>query len=441
MELLEELRERGLIHQIAEHEEAPLGKLLETPQCVYVGFDPSASSLHVGNLIPLLGLKRFQEAGHRVIALAGGATGMVGDPSGRSLERNLLTEDQLHENLASIRVQLERILDFSGSGAELVDNLDWTRGVGFLDFLRDIGKHFTVNSMLRKDSVKGRLDRAGEGISFTEFSYMLLQAFDFYWLSREKGCTIQIGGSDQWGNITAGVDLIRRKLGKKAYGLTLPLLTNSDGSKFGKSAGGAVWLDPRRTSPFAFRQFWFNTADADVMRYLRYFTFLPLAELAELEREVQAGSEPNAAQRRLAQVMTAMVHGDEEAQKVEKAAEVLFSKDADLRRVPVEYLGDAFAGAPVTDLNRECFAGEGMGWLDLVIAAVPDDKGETLSKAGARRLIEQSSLALNSTKLNETEARVTAADLLGDRYIVIRKGKRHYFLVRALSGATAVADS
>ena len=431
MDFLDELQARGLIHQIAEHEEVPLRKLLETPQVVYAGFDPTATSLHVGNLIPLLGLKRFQAAGHKVLALAGGATGMVGDPGGRSSERNLLTEADLHRNLTAIKGQIERVLDFTDGKAQLVDNLDWTRDVTLLEFLRDIGKHFPVKTMIAKDSVKDRLGRDGEGISFTEFSYMLLQSFDFFWLFKEHGCAIQIGGSDQWGNITAGTDLIRRKLQKKAYGLTCPLLTNSDGSKFGKSAGNAVWLDPQRTSPFAFRQFWFNTADDDVIRNLKYFTFIPLDELDALEANLK--EQPNAAQRRLAETMTAMIHGAEEAAKVEKAVEVLFSKNADLTQVPVEYLGDAFDGAPVTELPHSRFKGEGVNWLDLVVEAVAGDKGKPMSKGGARRLIQQNSLALNGKKLGDMEAMLTTADLLHDQYVVIRKGKRHYFLVRAIT--------
>jgi tyrosyl-tRNA synthetase len=434
VEFLDELRARGLIHQIAEHEECPLQKLLETPQAVYAGFDPTASSLHVGNLIPLLGLKRFQKAGHKPIVLAGGATGMVGDPSGKSAERNLLTPGDLQENVASIKEQMGRIIDFSGEGgAILVDNLDWTQGVSYLDFLRDIGKHFTINTMLRKDSVKGRLEREGEGISYTEFSYMLLQAFDFFWLFKEHGCAIQIGGSDQWGNITAGTELIRRKLSGQAYGVTFPLLKNSDGTKFGKTAAGAVWLDPERTSPFAFRQFWFNTADEDVVERLEYFTFLPLDEIAALAEGVNDKSAPNVAQRCLARVMTAMVHGEEEAEKVEKAAGLLFQKNADLSEFPEEYLADAFAGAPLTELPPARFA-EGISWLDLVVEAIPDDNdaNKRISKGKARKLIEQNSLALNGQKRSDMSATITTADLLHGTWAVIKKGKRHHFLVRAL---------
>jgi tyrosyl-tRNA synthetase len=434
VEFLDELEARGLIHQIAEHAETPLRKLLETPQTVYAGFDPTAPSMHVGNLIPLLGLKRFQEAGHKVIVLAGGATGMVGDPSGKSAERNLQTEEALDQNLQGIKGQMERILDFSGERAILVDNLDWTRDITFLEFLREIGKHFTINTMLRKDSVKGRLEREGEGISYTEFSYMLLQGFDFFHLFKEHDCRIQIGGSDQWGNITAGTELVRRKLSKQAYGVTFPLLTNSDGSKFGKSAAGAVWLDPARTSPFAFRQFWFKTSDDDVIRNLKYFTFLPLDEIAELEKGVLSKSAPNVAQKRLAEVMTAMVHGPEEAAKVEKAISLLFDKNADLREMPAEYLADAFEGARVSELPKSAFDGDGIGWLDLVVAAIPDDKdaNQPISKGKARKLIQQNSLALNGKKLGDVESVVNADALLHDTWIVIKKGKKHYFLIKAV---------
>lgn len=425
--LLDDLQARGLIHQIADHNDAPLARLLESRQSVYAGFDPTAPSLHVGHLIPLLGLRRFQRAGHRAIAVAGGATGMVGDPSGKSAERNLISEDELRANLELISVQLERLLDFSDDRALLVDNLDWTRDVRLLPFLRDTGKHFTVNSMLRKDSVAGRIEREGEGISFTEFSYMLLQAWDFQRLFEDYDCRVQVGGSDQWGNITAGADLIRKKLGQHAYGLTFPLLVNADGGKFGKTAGGAVWLDPESTSPYAFRQFWYATEDADLVRNLNYFTFLSAEEIDELAARVD--TDPQSVRRALAEHMTAMVHGADEAARVERAAEVLFAKDADLREIPREYLGDAFAGAPVTDLERERFSGDGLPFVDLVLAVVRDGD-EPLSKGAARRLIEQNSLALNGRKVSDPFHAVTGDDLLHGCYVVVRKGKRSDFLAR-----------
>lgn len=435
MTLFEELRARGLVHQVAEHEELPLARLLERPQTVYAGFDPTAPSLHVGNLIPLLGLRRFQRAGHRVIALAGGATGMVGDPSGKSEERNLLSAEELAANVAAIKGQLERLIDFRDGRALLVDNLDWTREVRYLDFLREVGKHFTVNSMLRKDSVRGRLEREGAGISYTEFSYMLLQAYDFLHLYREHDCKVQVGGSDQWGNITAGTELIRRKLGGAAYGLTFPLLLNREGAKFGKTAQGAVWLDPARTSPFAFRQFWFNTPDEQVVALLRYFTFLPLEEIEAHAADVAARKNPQAAQRALARAMTELVHGTEEAEKVERAAAALFRKDVDYREVPPEYLEDAFAGAPQVDLPGERLGGEGIAWLDLVVFALRDDAApdRPVSKSKARRLIAQNALALNGERIADPERRVTPSDLVHDRWLVLRKGKKHTVLVRVVS--------
>lgn len=427
MKLIDELTARGLIHQMTEHEERPLARLLDQPQTVYAGFDPSADSLHVGNLIPLLGLRRFQLAGHRPVALAGGATGMVGDPSGKSEERNLLAPEVLAGNLARIKQQLERFLDFGGpSGAVLVDNLDWTRELTFLEVLREIGKHFHVNVMIRKDSVRTRLEREGEGMSYTEFSYSLLQAYDFLHLFQSHDCKLQVGGSDQWGNIVSGVELIRRKLGQSAYGLTFPLLMNSDGSKFGKSAAGAVWLDPSKTSPFAFRQFWYGTTDADVIDRLKYFTFLPLEEIAALEQKVADKSEPNAAQRALARAMTALVHGEAEADKVERAAALLFDKEADLRDLPLEYLADAFAGAEQVRLPRERLVGEGLSLIDLVVATV---HGGGQAKSAARRDIQQGSVAINRRKLQQIEARLTTADLLHDRFLVVSKGKKSHWLV------------
>lgn len=422
MSLFAELEARGLVHQYTEQEK-PLPELLESPQCVYAGFDPTASSLHVGNLVPLLGLRRFQNAGHRVIALAGGATGMVGDPSGKSEERNLLTRDDLKANLHAIKGQLERLLDFSGPApAMLVDNLDWTAEITFLDFLRDVGKEFAVNAMIKKDSVKARLEREGAGISFTEFSYMLLQAYDFYVLFEKHGCNVQVGGSDQWGNITAGVELIRRKANTPAYGLTFPLLLNADGTKFGKTAKGAVWLDPSRTSPFAFRQFWYKTPDAEVIARLMYFSFLPVEEIRALEANLD--KTPNEAQKRLAQHMTALVHGEEEAARVEKAAAVLFDPKADLREVPVEYLGDAFEGAPVVDIPKERFEGDGMKLLDLLAEAAG------LSKGNVRKLITQNAVAVNGKKVSDVDATVDRAAALHDQYVILRKGKRDQFLVR-----------
>ncbi|MGE0709893.1 MAG: tyrosine--tRNA ligase [Planctomycetota bacterium] len=427
--LLQDLEARGLVHQIAEPHDAPLRELLATQQTVYCGFDPTSTSLHVGNLIPLLALRRFQQAGHRVIALAGGATGMVGDPSGKSAERNLLTREQLQQNLDGIKAQLRRFLDFDGPNAALlVDNLDWTADLRLLEFLRDTGKHFHVNVMIKKDSVRDRLEREGEGISFTEFSYMLLQALDFQHLFERHGCRIQVGGSDQYGNITAGTELIRRRLRGQAYGLTFPLLLKSDGSKFGKTAGGdAVWLDPARTSPFAFRQFWFNTGDELVITLLRRFTFLPLERIAELEAGLK--ERPQQAQRALAIEMTALVHGEETSLQVEKAAEVFFNPRGDLREMPPAMLEDAFAEAPTTELPRTRLEGEGISWWDLVVEVV---YAGAQKRGAAKRDIESNAVALNGEKAADPERRVTAADLIHDRFLVLRKGKKQQFLAKVV---------
>jgi tyrosyl-tRNA synthetase len=465
-----ELQARGLIHQHTAGEgDNAVPHLLDTPgQAAYAGFDPSAKSLHIGNLIPLLGLRRFQLAGHKAIVLAGGATGMVGDPSGKNEERNLLSETVLKENLGAIKGQLERLVDLSDpERGILVDNLDWTKNMTFLQFLRDVGKHFSINAMLRKDSVRRRIgalsivnlarkgveelledgtlsaDEVGDDlaalgrlserveakadetrISYTEFSYMLLQAFDFLFLARRHRCNFQIGGSDQWGNITAGVELIRKALhGRSVHALTFPLLTNSDGSKFGKTAKGAVYLDPELTSPFAFRQFWYNTADADVIQRLKYFTFLPVEEIEALEAEVGKG---RAAQQTLAYEMTKLVHGEAEADKVEQAAKILFGK-GDLREIPVEYLADAFAAAKLVTIPRARFDGEGIVLLDLVVEVVY----EGAEKRGqARRDIEKdTSISINGDKRTDAQQAITAADLLHQRFLVIRKGKKNQFLV------------
>lgn len=426
--LLDDLRARGLVHQIAEPSDAPLSELLTQQQTIYCGFDPTSTSLHVGNLIPLLGLRRFQLAGHKVIALAGGATGMVGDPSGKSEERNLLTREQLQANVDGVKAQLSRFLDFEGDNpALLVDNLDWTENVTLLEFLRDVGKHFHVNTMIRKDSVRDRLERDGQGLSFTEFSYMLLQGFDFFTLYRDHDCRIQVGGSDQYGNITAGTNLVRRKLGGQAYGLTFPLLLKSDGTKFGKTAGGqTVWLDPARTSPFAFRQFWFNTEDAAVIDLIRRFTFLPKEEVDALEAVVEAKSEPNKAQRVLAVAMTTLVHGAEVSAKVEEAAAVFFNPKADLRDMPAEFLEDAFAEAPTVEMPRARFT-EGTAWLDLVVDVV---YAGAQKRGAARKDIQANAVALNGAKVQDPEATIDASHLVHDRYLVVRKGKKNHFLVK-----------
>ena len=418
MMIFDELQARGLIHQFTLPNQLKMCEFLSTTQCLYAGFDPSAPSLHVGNLIPLLCLKRFQLAGHRVIALVGGATGQIGDPSGRSSERNLSSLALVQVNKTKIMGQLSSLL---GSG-ELVDNLDWLKDMSLLDFLRDIGKHFTVNTMLRKDSVKNRLVRDGDGLSFTEFSYSLLQGFDFLHLSRTRGVSIQLGGSDQWGNITAGTDLVRRADNKTVHGITFPLLTNSDGSKFGKSAGNAIWLDPKLTSPFDFRQFWVNTDDADVIARLRLFTFLSLDEINEFVAGLKTN--PGAAQRKLAREMTVLVHGTEIADSVEQAADALFRNDP--TSIPAAVLVDALKEAPKTVISRAALEA-GIPLIDLIVKTV--HKGAQ-ARGKARREIEvDKCISLNGVRRVSGPAQVGLADLLHDRFLVIKKGKRSFFLV------------
>src|SRR5256885_11254195 len=324
MNILEELEWRGLIADCTDRTE--LEKKTAGPLTLYCGFDPSADSLHVGNLVPLLGLRRFQLAGYHPIAVAGGATGSIGDPSGKTAERQLLGKEAIAANIASVKEQLRRLLDFDtkNNPARLVDNAAWTAGVSYLDFLRDIGKHFSVNQMIGKESVRARMEDREVGISYTEFSYMLLQAFDFYVLCREYNCELQIGGSDQWGNITAGIDLCRKKLGAHAFGLTLPLITNADGSKFGKTVAGAVWLDPKKTSPYRFYQFWIRLDDRDVIHYLKYFTFLPCEEIGALEKQHLEKPEARAAHKTLAKEMTDLIHGPAASAEALRASEILF---------------------------------------------------------------------------------------------------------------------
>src|SRR5437016_1005443 len=325
MNILEELEGRGLIADCTDRNE--LNKKVSSSHItLYCGFDPSADSLHVGNLVPLLGLRRFQLAGHHPIAVAGGATGSIGDPSGKSAERQLLGQEAIAANIAGVKEQLRRLLDFDtkNNPAQLVDNAAWTADVSYLDFLRDIGKHFSVNQMIGKESVRARIEDRDVGISYTEFSYMLLQAFDFLVLCRDYNCELQIGGSDQWGNITAGIDLCRKKLGKQVYGLTLPLITNADGTKFGKTEAGAIWLDTRKTSVYKFYQFWIRIDDRDVVRYLKYFTFLPRENIEALEAQHREKPEARAAHKALAKAVTDLVHGPGATAEATRASEILF---------------------------------------------------------------------------------------------------------------------
>jgi tyrosyl-tRNA synthetase len=420
MDIIDELQWRGLVADCTDETELR-DRLKAGPITVYCGFDPTASSLHVGNLVPLFGLRRFQLAGHRPIAIAGGATGSIGDPSGKTAERQLLTSDAIAENIARQKEQLSRWLDFGTdrSGAILLDNADWTAPISFLDFLRDIGKHFSVNAMIAKESVRARMEDRESGISYTEFSYMLLQAYDFYYLRKEYDCELQIGGSDQWGNITAGTDLIRRKLSARAFGLTMPLITNADGTKFGKTAEGAVWLDPDRTSPYRFYQFWIRTDDRDVIRYLKFFTFLGRPEIEDLERRHDARPEAREAHAALAREVTALVHGEDVLREVVRASEVLFGAELDgiSERTFLEIVGEV----PTQEVAVDAIASQELPLIDALVMA-----GLSSSKGQARKDVAGGGIYINNVRETDAQRTLSAGDLLFERYVLLRKGKRNY---------------
>jgi tyrosyl-tRNA synthetase len=418
--ILDDLEWRGLIADATDR--AALAQQLADGQVtLYAGFDPTGDSLHVGHFLPLLSLRRFQLAGHRPIALVGGVTGMVGDPGGRSSERNLLTNDQVAANVAGIRGQIERLLTPVDGAPEpiVTDNADWLGPLRMVDFLRDVGKHFTVNYMLAKESVASRLD--GEGISFTEFSYMLLQAFDYQVLHDRYGCTLQIGGSDQWGNITAGIELIRRTRGAQAHGLTLPLVTSATGEKFGKSVAGAVWLDPAKTSPYAFYQYWLNVDDRDAVPYLKIFTFLSHDEIDALAAAHAERPQARAAQRALAVELTRLVHGDAELAAVQRATEVLFGS-GDVAALPEELLLAALGEVPAVSYADP---------TGLTLAHLLHGLGLAASISEARRLVSQGGVRVNGARAADADWKPAAADLLHGRYLVVRSGKRNYGLVTA----------
>ena len=451
MSILEELKWRGLV---ADCTDAPeLAKKISAPITLYCGFDPTADSLHVGNLVPLLALRRFQLLGHHSIAVAGGATGMVGDPSGKTQERQLLTPEVLARNISSVKEQLKRLLDFDAkkNPARLVDNASWTANVSYLDFLRDVGKHFSVNQMVAKESVRARMEDREVGISYTEFSYMLLQAFDFLVLCEKYGCELQIGGSDQWGNITAGIDLIRKKLGKTAYGLTLPLITNADGTKFGKTEAGAIWLDPKRTSVYKFYQFWINTDDRDVIRYLKYFTFLSQDEITDLEKKHVQNPGAREAHKALAMEVTSLIHGKNVAETIHKISKLLFgvvrhglhgaSEQEDSPKKIVELfeasravdrplaeaiLDSIFEELPHVDFDMLKLKDAGYPLVELLVHS-----GLCQSKGQARKDIEGGGIYVNTDREVNVQRAVTTADLLNDRLLLLRKGKKNYVVVTA----------
>jgi tyrosyl-tRNA synthetase len=419
MTLLEDLQWRGLIADCTDPV-ALAQRLANGPIALYCGFDPTGDSLHVGHLMGQLMLRRFQLAGHHPIALAGGATGMIGDPSGKSAERNLLTREQLSHNIACIKRQLTRLLDFEAKAnpARLVDNATWTATVSFLDFLRDIGKHFSVNVMIAKDSVRSRME-GDSGISYTEFSYMLLQAFDFYHLREAMQCELQVGGSDQWGNITAGTDLIRRKLGTPAFGLTFPLITKSDGTKFGKTEGGAVWLDPEKTSPYRFYQFFINTEDSMVVEYLKKFTLLPREQIEALTAEHAKNPGARTAQTARAREVTALVHGTAARDDAVRASEIMFGGGLD--GITEALFKDVAGEVPTKDLEKAKLAGAGMPLTELIVFA-----GLAPSKGQARKDVEAGGIYLNNVRVADVNRAATTNDLLFGKYLLLRKGKRSY---------------
>lgn len=420
MNVFEEFQQRGLLADCTDPVELPK-RLGAGPIVLYCGFDPTSDSLHVGNLVPLLGLRRFQLLGHHPIAVAGGATGMIGDPSGKAAERQLLTRESLDHNISRIKEQLSRLLDFDtqSNPAHLVDNASWTTGVSFLDFLRDVGKHFTVNMMVAKESVRARMEDREVGISYTEFSYMLLQAFDFFHLRKELNCELQIGGSDQWGNITAGMDLCRKKLGAHVFGLTMPLITNADGSKFGKSEKGAIWLDPAKTSVYRFYQFWIRTDDRDVIRYLKYFTFLGLEEIAALEKQHAEKPEARAAHKALAKAVTDMIHGLSATQDAMRASEILFG--GSLEGVAENTFNDVVGEAPSSQIEKGKLEGAGAPLVELLVQS-----GLCPSKGQARKDIEGGGIYVNNTRETSAARAITAGDFLFGKHLLLRKGKRNY---------------
>jgi tyrosyl-tRNA synthetase len=423
---VEELRWRGMLHDSMPGTEEQLAKEMTS---AYVGIDPTADSLHIGHLVSIMMLKHFQRAGHRPLALIGGATGMIGDPSGKSKERNLLNEETLRYNQEEIGKQLRLFLNFDDeapNAARLVNNYDWMKDFSFLDFIRDIGKHLTVNYMMAKDSVKKRLSGEGEGMSFTEFTYQLVQGYDFLHLYRHFQCKLQMGGSDQWGNITTGTELIRRKEGGEAFALTCPLITKADGGKFGKTEEGNIWLSAKYTSPYKFYQFWLNTSDEDAERYIKIFTLLDKEAISNLIDRHQEAPHQRVLQQKLAEEVTTMVHGAEELQKAQQASKILFGKSTedDLRSIEAASLLDIFSGVPLFELERADISAS-MNVVDLLAekTAVFNSKGE------ARKMIKANGVSINRNKIG-LEDEITADHLLGDRFILAQKGKKNYFLIQ-----------
>jgi len=425
MSLIQELKNRGMLQDIMPGTEDQLEKESTT---AYIGFDPTADSLHIGSLVPILLLYHLQQAGHKPIALVGGATGMVGDPSGKSEERNLLNEETLQVNIAGVRKQLEKYLDFSAersNRAEIVNNYDWFKGLGFIEFLRDVGKHITVNYMMSKDSVKKRIE--GEtGISYTEFAYQLMQGYDFYWLFQHKNCKLQMGGSDQWGNITTGTELIRRKAGGEGFAFTCPLITKADGGKFGKTEKGNVWLDPEKTTPYQFYQFWLNAADADAEKWIKIFTLLPLNEIDQLIQEHQKDPGLRLLQKKLAASVTSFVHGDDEAQKAIQTTEQLFGKkeEMNLSEMSEKELLDSMVGVPIHNIGGDQIK-QGIDIISLLA-----DTGIFPSKSEARKMVQGGGISVNREKQTDIAHIINENALIAENYIMIQKGKKNYYLIK-----------
>lgn len=423
---IEELRWRGMIHDMIPGTEELLTKERIS---AYLGIDPTADSLHIGHLVGVMMLRHLQLSGHRPIALIGGATGMIGDPSMKSAERKLLDEETLRHNQACIKAQLSKFLDFDSdapNAALLVNNYDWMKGFSFLEFIRDIGKHITVNYMMAKDSVKKRLSGEGEGMSFTEFSYQLLQGYDYLHLYREHSCRLQMGGSDQWGNITTGTELIRRKDGGEAFALTCPLITKADGGKFGKTESGNVWLDPKRTSPYAFYQFWINVSDADAARYIKIFTTLSEQEITALEAEQAAAPHLRPLQHRLAEEITVMVHSREDYEAAVEASSILFGQGTkeQLQRISEDMFLSVFEGVPQYSIARTTLA-ESIKVIDLMT----EQANIFASKGELRKLIQSGGVSLNKEKIEHQDQIVSLSDLIAERYLLIQRGKKNYYLI------------
>lgn len=428
MNFIKELEWRGMIHNMMPGTEE---ELMKGPASGYVGIDPTADSLHIGHLVGVMMLRHFQQAGHRPIALVGGATGMIGDPSLKSAERQLLDEETLRHNQECIKKQLSKFLDFESdapNAAVLVNNYDWMKDYSFLSFIRDVGKHITVNYMMAKDSVKKRVaGEGGSGLSFTEFSYQLLQAYDYQYLYEHQGCRVQLGGSDQWGNITTGVELIRRRLGGQAYAVTCPLITKADGTKFGKTESGNVWLDPRYTSPYKFYQFWMNVSDEDAGRFIRIFTSLSREEIEALEAEHREAPHKRILQSKLAEEITVMVHSREEYDLAVQASEILFGRSSveTLHKLNEETFLSVFEGVPMAEVSKDKLSAS-IGLMDLLV-------GECKffhSNSELRKLIQSGGVSLNGEKVTDFQYQPTSADLLNDKYMLIQRGKKNFFLVK-----------